>query len=483
MSSCRKAVILAAGRGTRLGARSDETPKCLLPVAGKALLDHHLDALAGAGVDDVTVVCGFEARRVMAHAAGRCRFVVNDRYASTNSIVSLHMAGPHVRGEAFLFQNADVLYAPELVRRFVGAPHANACLVDPLRPRAEGEYHVALAAGRIADYSLAVSVERSVGQSAQLVKVGAADSAAFIGRLGEVIAAGGHTGFPLQAYHVLMAGEGLWPVYTAGLSWWEIDTLDDYERCEAAHAPNHQNGAGGLSVAKVASFLREARVPYRYQWLWPTARVGFRHPMRTMRHAPAVRAGQLSIAGLDLQVNGGRLLGIALDEAERAGLEPFLLWGSLLGCVRDGAFIRNDRDIDLGVLGSDAPRLAAWRTAMVARGFGVRIEDAHKVSVVHSRHPRLFIDIDIVHRRPDGWVITNAAADPHRVYHYVFREPVFGETRPGALGGRPVRLPAEPEGFLEATYGEWRTPQAKLHYLYGPLNLEIESRCASATSA
>jgi len=482
-------VILAAGRGSRLGALSDETPKCLLRVAGKALIDHHLDALTAAGIEDVTVVAGFESHRVAAHVGGRCRVIVNDRYATTNSIVSLHLAGAHVRGEAFLFQNADVLYAPELVRRFVRAPPSNACLVDPLRPYTAGEYHVALEGGRIAEYSLGVGPDRSVGESAQLVKVGAADSAAFIDRLGDVVRAGGQAGFPLQAYDVLMAGEGLWPVYTAGLPWWEIDTADDYARCEAAHAVDHPKGAGALSFAKLRAFVRDVHVPYRLQWVAPAVRVGRDHPARAVRYARAVHAGRLSIPGFDLQVNGGRLLGVALAEAERAGLELFLLWGSLLGCVRDGGFIWNDRDIDLGVsgglggAGGNAPRLAAWRAAMVARGFTVRVEDANKVSVVHPRHPRLFIDVDVVQRRGDGWAITNAHADPERLFHYVFDRSVFGATRPGTLGGHPVRLPADPEGFLEAAYGEWRTPQAKVHYLYGPLNLEIESRARSSPRA
>lgn len=469
-------MILAAGRGSRLGALSDETPKCLLPIAGKALLDHHLDALAGAGVDDITLVAGFEAQRVVAHVAGRCRVVVNEHYADTNSIVSLHMAGVHVRGDAFLFQNADVLYSPGLVRRFVTAPRANACLVDPLRPHVDGEYHVALARGRIVKYSLGLTADCSVGESAQLAKIGAADSAAFIDRLGDVIAGGGHGGFPLQAYDVLMAGEGLWPVYTAGLPWWEIDTLDDYHRCQAAYAVRHRNGASAFTRDKLRSFLRELRIPYRYEWVPPAVRVGLRHPIRSIRHAPAVHAERLSIAGFDLQVNGGRLLAVALDEAARVGLEPFLLWGSLLGCVRDGGFIRNDRDIDLGVLARDAARLTRWRDAVAARGFHVRIDNAYKVSVVHPRHPRLFIDIDVVHRRPDGWAITNADADPHRAYHYVFPPSVFGESRHSMWCGRRVALPADPEGFLEAVYGDWRTPQEKVHYLYGPLNLEIELR-------
>ncbi len=483
MASCRKAVILAAGRGSRLGALSDETPKCLLPIAGKPLLEHHLDALASAGIDNVTVVVGFEAQRVAALAANRCRIVVNERYASTNSIVSLYLAGPHVCGDAFVFQNADVLYAPALVRRFVAAPHANACLVDPLRAHADHEYHVALDRGRIAAYSRDVGVGESVGESAQLVKIGAPDSARFIDRLGEVIEAGGHNGFPLQAYDVLKSGDGLWPVYTAGLPWWEIDTRDDYARCEADHRAPARNGAGALTLGKLASFVAHPRVPSRYAWMPPAARAGLRHPVRAAGLAGAVHAGRLSVAGLDLQVNGDRMLGIALHEAERAGFEPFLLWGSLLGCVRDGGFIYNDRDIDFGVLEDDAPKVSGWREAMVARGFVSRIANAHKVSVVHRRHPRLFIDVNVVHRRGDEWAIVNTTSDPGRICRYVFARSVFGETRASTLGRRRVRLPADPEGFLEATYGEWRIPQAKMHYLYGPLNLEIENARARGVSS
>ena len=121
-----KAVILAAGAGTRLGSLTEQIPKCLLPIGGRALLDHQLDALAEAGIRDVTVVAGFQASRVVEHVGTRCQVLLNEDYRSTNSIVSLHRARAAVRGEAFLFQNSDVLYSPELIRRFVTSPRTTA---------------------------------------------------------------------------------------------------------------------------------------------------------------------------------------------------------------------------------------------------------------------------------------------------------------------------------------------------------------------
>ena len=59
-----KAIILSAGQGRRLFPMTAETPKCLLPIQGKALIEWQLDALEACGVEQVTVVTGFGAAQV-----------------------------------------------------------------------------------------------------------------------------------------------------------------------------------------------------------------------------------------------------------------------------------------------------------------------------------------------------------------------------------------------------------------------------------
>lgn len=66
-----RAVLLAAGRGTRLRPLTDSTPKCLLKVGGRSLLDLWLDALAAVGVDEVLVNVHHLAERVQRHVALR----------------------------------------------------------------------------------------------------------------------------------------------------------------------------------------------------------------------------------------------------------------------------------------------------------------------------------------------------------------------------------------------------------------------------
>lgn len=478
------AVLLAAGRGSRLGPLTEETPKCLLPVAGVPLLDRQLDALEAAGIQDVTVVAGFQAGQVAARLDGRCRVIRNADWATTNSITSLHLAAPHVRGHAFLFQNADVLYAPEIVSRLVAAPHDNGCLVDPLAPFAPDEYHVELDGGRIVRYSRDVPPERAIGRSAQLMRIGAGDSAAFLDRVAALVRGDGAGGFPNQAYDVLMHGAGLWPVFTAGLPWWEVDTAADYARCDAevrqaGHPAPEPSRASGSAIARTRDLIRYRRLPWRWAWVPSVLRGAVTRPSRTAAMVRTFRAGGLSRPGLDLAVNGMRILRTLLDEARRSDLEVMLLWGTLLGCVRDGGLIRGDHDLDLGVMASDAHRLGILRDRMLRRGYRVRIEDSEKLSLVHPRHPQLFLDLDVVRPHPRGWVIVNANADPRRHFHYVFPPAVFATRARARLAQTlDVTVPGDAEGFLTAVYGDWRTPSGKVHYLYGPHNVEVELRPA-----
>jgi mannose-1-phosphate guanylyltransferase len=66
-----KAFLLAAGVGSRLKPITDTTPKCMVPIAGRPMLDHWLDALAGAGVDDVMVNLHHLATTVAEHVEAR----------------------------------------------------------------------------------------------------------------------------------------------------------------------------------------------------------------------------------------------------------------------------------------------------------------------------------------------------------------------------------------------------------------------------
>jgi choline kinase len=88
-----EALILAAGRGRRLGSVARAVPKCLLRFGGDTLLQRHLDILRHCGVCEVTIAVGYEAEQVMSEiqhlgTASKVRTLYNPDYAR-GSMVSL----------------------------------------------------------------------------------------------------------------------------------------------------------------------------------------------------------------------------------------------------------------------------------------------------------------------------------------------------------------------------------------------------------
>jgi len=116
-----KAIILAAGVGKRLRPLTTSTPKPLLSVGKKSLIDHVLDPLRELDVGEVVVVGGYLAGKLERHLEdknGEVSFVVNRDFTKGN-LLSLIAAIEHLEGDV-LVMNSDHIYPLELLRQFSG---------------------------------------------------------------------------------------------------------------------------------------------------------------------------------------------------------------------------------------------------------------------------------------------------------------------------------------------------------------------------
>jgi len=107
-----RAVVLAAGEGTRLRPLTADRPKCLVPFAGAPLLAWQLAALARAGIDDVTIVTGYRAEAITVGT----RRVHNEHFATTNMVASLMCAREQFDGgDDVVIAYGDIVYEPRLL--------------------------------------------------------------------------------------------------------------------------------------------------------------------------------------------------------------------------------------------------------------------------------------------------------------------------------------------------------------------------------
>lgn len=107
-----KAMILAAGRGSRMGNLTEVKPKCLTELAGKALLDWQLEALQSAGIQDCAVVTGYRAE--LLKRPGLESFY-NPRWQETNMVMSLATASDWLSTADCLISYGDIVYSAETV--------------------------------------------------------------------------------------------------------------------------------------------------------------------------------------------------------------------------------------------------------------------------------------------------------------------------------------------------------------------------------
>ena len=124
------AVVLAAGRGTRMGNLTASTPKPLLAVAGRPLIAHIAEGVAAAGIARMIIVTGYLGEQIEASLGDGRELGIEIRYARQASpegtARALLLAEPWIRDRPFLLGWSDVLVEPrtytDLVRNFAAVP-------------------------------------------------------------------------------------------------------------------------------------------------------------------------------------------------------------------------------------------------------------------------------------------------------------------------------------------------------------------------
>lgn len=113
-SPIRKAVLLAAGKGTRMAELTRTVPKPLLPVAGRPILHHVLERLSKAGVEEAAIVIGYQGDQIRESLAGhplRIEFLEQPVVNGTGSAALL--ARDFAGQDPFLLTFGDILSTPE----------------------------------------------------------------------------------------------------------------------------------------------------------------------------------------------------------------------------------------------------------------------------------------------------------------------------------------------------------------------------------
>lgn len=123
-----RALILAAGQGTRLRPFTDDRPKCLVEYADRPLLEWQLETLGRAQIDDITVVTGYRADQIERMGVATLH---NPRFDCTNMVATMACGAPIFDGrDDLVIAYSDILYETKVVQQLVESPAPLATVID-----------------------------------------------------------------------------------------------------------------------------------------------------------------------------------------------------------------------------------------------------------------------------------------------------------------------------------------------------------------
>ena len=180
-----KALILAAGLGTRLAPITNDRPKSMVPVNGKPILFKQIENLIENGIEDITIVSGYKGdmlEKAVHEKWPQIHIVESVDYANTNNMYSAYLGigamFPDGKIDAFYMMNADVFYDTTVIETLENDVRRNLIVVDMGR-YIEESMKVVEKEGRLTAISKQIPSEDALGCSIDVYKFGAEGGNAF----------------------------------------------------------------------------------------------------------------------------------------------------------------------------------------------------------------------------------------------------------------------------------------------------------------
>jgi len=239
-ASAHKAIILAAGVGSRIRPLTDDCPKTLLQVGGVAILDRMLTNIRSCGIDEVILVLGYLHRQVEtfvdeAFPDLHVHFIVNTRYRETNTGYSLMLAEEAVGESSFVKFDGDVVFDAEILLRLLSDADGNCLCIDRNIQLDAEEVKVALSGDtRVALVSKSLPPADAIGESIGIERITSDTAKLLFAELREMM----HDEHNFQEYYegayqrLIANGVAFDVLDITGLAWTEIDTHQDYETAD-----------------------------------------------------------------------------------------------------------------------------------------------------------------------------------------------------------------------------------------------------------
>ena len=235
-----KVIILVAGISSRLRPLTENTPKCLLQIGEKRILQRMLDNLIANGLNDFVFVTGYLEQQIIDFVTENypninVEFIYNDVYDSTNNIYSLWMTKAAVKGEDVLLLDGDILFDEKIVGLLLDSDYDNCLAVRSEGGIADEEIKVTLAEDKaIKEISKTIDPELAIGESIGIEKFSSDYMATLYDKLDQMILEEKRVNIFYEAAfeETINNGAKMFTIDVGNLKCMELDTVEDAEQAK-----------------------------------------------------------------------------------------------------------------------------------------------------------------------------------------------------------------------------------------------------------
>lgn len=226
-----RAILLAAGMGTRISRYLSGRPKCTVDIGGIPLIEYTIQMMHRKGITDIAIVLGYNGQAIRDILRGYdVTFYENPFYDVTNSIASMWFARDFLEVEdRYLIMNGDVFLQDELLDRILEDELSPVMFADGSR-REEADYKFKYEDGKLRKYGKQLTGDDITGEYIGLGCFDYSFMQVFVRQMNGMISRQQHNVWWENVVYEISENSDVYISDIQGLFWAEVDYIEDYKR-------------------------------------------------------------------------------------------------------------------------------------------------------------------------------------------------------------------------------------------------------------
>ncbi|MDY7037500.1 MAG: phosphocholine cytidylyltransferase family protein [Thermodesulfobacteriota bacterium] len=232
-----RAIILAAGRSTRLYPLTLDKPKCLLTIGNNTIIEHQITWLRGCGVDDILVVIGYLGHRIKKVLGNTIRYKYYKDFGTTNNLHTLYHVRDELKGDIVILFS-DVLLSKDLLKRCIENTKDFRLIIDKKNVTCK-TMRVKIKDNSIYDIGNHIPVQEGDGNFTGIAGFSKKGVELLVGQMEKMVKDEFHKKSYYTAALTAIAGRGHTINYidVKNEPWIEIDYEEDYQKAQRVYKP------------------------------------------------------------------------------------------------------------------------------------------------------------------------------------------------------------------------------------------------------